>query len=533
MGCGGKEGEVMNSPAAEISQEEAKTKVVDEATKPKPKKESKEARQRRESQERLKAREQAKDVDSDGWVRGSSGMRTPPPDLRHIFYDSGVYWLPDGKGQWTRTCERTAVRHLKIEHSVENRQDVATGISDMDRELEIIRKECWVDYVGSLAGHKAGLVKMNGKRILVNSSPNLIEPREGDFSVIAALLDGRLGKQRIYVEYWLKFAFQSLMSGNHRPGHVLVLAGPKDCGKSLLQNQIFTPVLGGRTAKPALSMRGETPFNADLFEAEHLMIEDDLPSSDIRARRAYGTFMKQLAANEKVHHHAKGKQPMVLEPLWRLSVSTNEEPENLMILPPIDDSVSDKILILKVERNPLPMPAQTDEERKAFIDRIKSELPAFVHHLINLKVAEEHQALSTEGGRRYGFKGYQNPEILEAINGLSPEHQLLELIDEAFSGKEESWTAKASWIETVIRLEFRDQAAKLFYHSRVCATLLDRLATKEKERVSWGWGHGKVKIFTIRNFPPKIVESIPRVTSKGQANYQTSSDVLKDLVLPS
>jgi hypothetical protein len=77
---------------------------------------------------------------------------------------------------------------------------------------------------------------------------------------------------------------------------------------------MISPLLGGRMAKPYQFMSGATPFNGNLFEAEHLMVEDDIASSDIRSRRSFGNYIKQFSANEEVQHHAKGKQAMTLKP---------------------------------------------------------------------------------------------------------------------------------------------------------------------------------------------------------------------------
>lgn len=145
-------------------------------------------------------------------------------------------------------------------------------------------------------------------------------------------------------------------------------------------------------AKPYLFMSGQTSFNSNLFEAEHLMVEDDIASCDIRSRRTFGTYIKQFTANEEVQHNAKNKQAMTRRPFWRISISCNEEPENLSILPPIDDSLLDKVIMLKADRKPMPMRTETHEERGAFQKRLKSELPAYLAYLIKLQVPEELQA---------------------------------------------------------------------------------------------------------------------------------------------
>ena len=77
-------------------------------------------------------------------------------------------------------------------------------------------------------------------------------------------------------------------------------------------------------------MSGATEFNGELFGCEHLMIEDDIGSTDFRARRNFGTRIKEFTVNEVQSCHAKNRQAINLKPFWRLSITLNEEPENLL-----------------------------------------------------------------------------------------------------------------------------------------------------------------------------------------------------------
>ena len=44
-------------------------------------------------------------------------------------------------------------------------------------------------------------------------------------------------------------------------------------------------------------MSGATPFNGELFCCEHLIVEDEEASTDIQARRNFGTKIKEITAN--------------------------------------------------------------------------------------------------------------------------------------------------------------------------------------------------------------------------------------------
>jgi hypothetical protein len=413
------------------------------------------------------------------------------------------FWIPDQSGGWTRVNETGVGRYLKIKHNVSKRPD-DTGTSEMERTLLEIQQSLHIGYAGKLAGYKAGLLKQNGERILVTSSPGYIEPEDGEFCIIEQFLNGLLEMQQIHFDCWMKLGAESHQNGNIRPGQALVLAGPRDCGKSVLQNQIITPLLGGRMAKPYLFMSGQTSFNSDLFEAEHLMIEDDVASSDIRARRTFGTYIKQFTANEEVQHHAKNRPAITLRPFWRLSISCNEEPENLSILPPMDDSLVDKMIILKAQRKRMPMPTETHEQRVAFQKKIRSELPAYLNYLMSLQIPKDLQA------SRYGIDAFQNPEILKAMNDIAPEFRLLELIDVHFDERKVPWSGKASALETELIGEHSNvssQTRTLLRHYNSCGTYLSRLAEKMPDRVDNTVING-TKHYTIvfphnANLPPR------------------------------
>jgi hypothetical protein len=48
--------------------------------------------------------------------------------------------------------------------------------------------------------------------------------------------------------------------------------------------------------------------------------------------------------------HAKHREALTLDPIWRMTISLNEEPESLQVLPPLDESLEDKIIILRATK---------------------------------------------------------------------------------------------------------------------------------------------------------------------------------------
>ena len=158
----------------------------------------------------------------------------------------------------------------------------------------------------------------------------------------------------------------------------------------------------------------------------------------------------------------------------------NEEPENLLILPPLDESLADKIDLLKAHCRPMPMPTHTDAERKAFWSALLAELPAYLWYLEHWEIPPE---LKCE---RFGIVHYHHPELLAAIDDLAPEMRLLALIDvEVLPGR-----ANHTWENTAEELagrlfsgHFACEARRILNFPNAIGTYLGRLAKKRPDRV--------------------------------------------------
>jgi hypothetical protein len=423
-----------------------------------------------------------------------------------IYYDpdraGGCYWFKNDRDNWIKIAASDVVRHLE-ELGYQARAPKGQTLSETDRIVNQIQRSMDVEYAASLAGYQKGVLMFRGHRLLILDSPVFIAPAPGDWSVLSEFLFNLLGKEQLpYLYGWLKTALEALYNGKFRPGQALVLAGPKDCGKSLLQN-LLTVLFGGRSAKPHQYMSGQTSFNGDLFCAEHLMMEDEEPATDIKARRNFGTKIKEVTANVTQRCHHKYRPGITLEPFWRLTISLNEETENLMILPPWDDSIEDKVILFKATSYEMPMPTLTNEDRQAFWDALTGSLPAFVDFLLKYEIPEK---LSSH---RYGITHFHHPDILEALGALAPETRFLELIDaEIFKYVLPSGRPTDPWEGTASKLELnltddisgvRYPARQLLSWQGACGTYLGRLQRRHPKRITFRKSH-RDRIWKI--YPP-------------------------------
>jgi hypothetical protein len=257
-----------------------------------------------------------------------------------------------------------------------------------------IQTEQNVDYAGGLAGHRPGMITLpDGRRILVTTDAPPVIPRSGECSTIDRFLDELLKESRIYLDILLNQFLTDLLrvrqlgsfAANPYPVPILALVGPSSAGKSLLV-QLIKKLAGGRVGHPLQYLTGKPAFNYDLVEAEVQVADDEAASKDYRDRRTLTAQLKTLGFSGEVRCHPKGGKPVTLRPFQIFLFLTNDEPENMQVLPLIDESMVGKIMLLKAHRSDTANAAGTKVERDAFMRTLEAELPAYLEHLLTMDV---------------------------------------------------------------------------------------------------------------------------------------------------
>jgi hypothetical protein len=398
-------------------------------------------------------------------------------ESKPLFYYDGVKYYLDTAREFVPMDQKSVSRHLKRRGFT--REQIEDAICD-------IQTDCYIKYAGGLAGHERGLHIANGDKILATSSPKIIQPASGSWETIKTVIENLLGDPdhgSIQVETfysWVKSARESVTSGRRRPGQALALAGTIGSGKSLLIDMTEL-ALGGRRANPYAYFTGRTNFNEDLAGAELLVVDDEAGTSDIRPRKNFGANIKSCLFSGAVSIAAKHRKTFTFSPVWRMVIALNDEPEALLILPPITEDIRDKIHLFHCRKKPLPMPTHTLEERAAFFAQIKSEMPAFVQWLMEYEIPE---AIREE---RCGVKYYHHPSILACLEELSPEGQFLGIIEAVNDGGclPLPWTGTAVELKSILcGYELTRQAAtKLLDWHAATGNCLAKLEGERVERL--------------------------------------------------
>lgn len=396
------------------------------------------------------------------------------------------YWYINGDNRWSDLSKEDMLIWLegfwKVPPGpIRKKSKLTVG----ELLLMMIRNEKCIEFAGPVAGQRMGVKIHEDQRYLVTKGPNIIEPKQGSWATIKELGDRLFGggDQMPYVWGWCKNGAEGVQRNVLRRGQIFVMAGPAGAGKSFWQRHVLSPILGGRSARPAQFMFGGTGFNEDIIKAEHLMLEDENTSTDLNSRREFGSAIKNFTVNTGQRLHAKGKNAIVVDSSHWLSMSLNDDMESLQVLPPIDPSLQDKIQLFRTGKafvkDVWPLKGNADLEIK-----IAEEIPAFLYYLLN-----EHQVPNELVDPRMGVIAYQHPELVKDIMSLAPESELDYCINLAFKGQyDKKETIEFTSVEIFQQLEgdkgTEKRTARMFKNSNTLGKYLERLCRSHSDKYS-------------------------------------------------
>ena len=416
-----------------------------------------------------------------------------PPFLESRYFfetKNRRYWYldPEGKG-WKEDTRDDFASFLYNYHGLSKTPKVKGGQSGVQRAIYLVQQN-WVNVTTDLAGyHGPRILTHADTRILVKNGPKLVEPFEGDYETLLSFFDGLLtGEPGEHLSCWCADVVRHVYARQLGSFIVPILCGPASAGKSLFQ-AILTAATGGRSTRPYQVMTGGTPFNEHLFAAEHWIIEDEYSSGDLKARNQLGTAIKNFVANELKLSHGKNKVPFTVPRLLQfLTVTLNNELENISQLPRKHPSLDGKISLYDCQYSPMPMPTGTDEKDRAFWAQLMKELPCWIYDLIY----RTPMPAKWQTGRF--MVPWRAEKLSAALDELEPYMKMRDLVhillwDERRKTDEESpvitisrhgdsWLGTPTQIESDLRHQsspVKTLADDLFRNPSECGRLLTRL----------------------------------------------------------
>lgn len=365
------------------------------------------------------------------WVRRFEADRIGSM-MDNIWYDGRSYWWGNGEGLWTPRSKEDSVMHLK-NRGMSGKTSGKETISEAEKVLVAVQDARTVDYAAPVLFEAGDLVMVNGDRVLNISRREVTQPAAkatiedfpwiwefvnkiwDDFSV-----DGL--NQRDFFLAWLKRLWKSGYNRHLAQGQMLVIAGGAGQGKTFLNRCIIGGAMGGSIDASSL-LQGESNFNKQACEVAIWRIDDGTSQATASGAMRFAETLKRHVANPTAQYHPKFRDALELPWMGRIVITCNTDPDSLSIIPALDNTMKDKVILLKFRDDWKPSFSTKNEENE---ERVAAELPYFLRWLHDWETPD---ACRDPHNPRYGIKAIHHPEMLRAAREGSSAHSVQEALD--------------------------------------------------------------------------------------------------------
>lgn len=380
-----------------------------------------------------------------------------------VYFDGKSYWIQLPDGAWRAHAKEDYMIRLRLSGFSFNPRKKGDPASEIDEVLRYVQDTRRIDSVSPFIFRKEEIIHFNGERHLNTPKRNPMPPAEvgdePDFPWLATYLrkiwdpvviDG--GHPADYFLAWLQRTYKNALAGFPVSGHALVIAGPAGVGKSLLATFVLRQIFNGGTDAGDFLLAGGG-FNKQLAEVGVWWVDDNTSSANFNDHRKFSEMLKKHVATPMVKHHPKYKDATVLPWFGRLIVTCNTDSDSLSIIPSLDGTILDKLMLFKLSETYKPVFKANLVQEKLIMD----ELPFFLRWLLNWTPPA---AVMEQNSPRYGVKSYHHPDILKSAREASPDHRLTEILDMwcrqmRLLGEDEEWSGTST--ELLARMNMSEE----------------------------------------------------------------------------
>ena len=380
-------------------------------------------------------------------------------------YDGKNYFIEDNKN-FIVAGKEEALLDIQCRHGLVNRRGRGENVSEAQRALYMIHTGKRVEAAVPFAFVKARIVNHEGHRYFNTANQRPLAYADDhqtwgeNFPKLAGWLETMLGEEQLERELdWLSYAYQNAYEGHPQKGHAHLLVGPPNCGKTLYNTVVLGGLFGGHM-KASEYLVGKTDFNDHLFESGLWTVDDEGPSANNSGHTLFTAKIKEFVANDTFVVNAKFKKSGRVYWRGRLSITLNDDPVSLRLLPDLDMSIMDKLMIFYCK--------PFNGFVKGFKEDITRELPYFARYIYDYAVPDERVDV------RFGVKAYANPDVVamhKADSRYSHIIELLHIFRNAHLNEEDEWEGTCS------------ELMMLLGRMEGCKVLLKDMSPK-----SMGWG---------------------------------------------
>jgi hypothetical protein len=332
-----------------------------------------------------------------------------------VWFDNQYYWARLENGRWAPNKKEDIAADLKIKNHLKPPQ--------VEEVLSVIRNSRRVTGVFPFIHNKADVIPDDSGALFLNiSTRKVIPPAKEDrpFPWLAEFVEKVWDAdyhdiQRDTFLAWFQRLYKTAYEGNMKAGQAIVIAGDIGLGKTLFSRRVIGAALGGFT-DASNYLLSKTAFNKEAAETAVWAVDDDRGGSNWEMHDNFSNAIKKYVANPQIPYHPKYKDETTVTWRGRIIVTCNADVKSLSILPEVDESIEDKIMLFKLGTKFIP-------SFKDVEDVIRRELPFFLRWLLSWNVPKH-----VIGDERFGVKSYHHPELLDASIDAAPHGQLTEML---------------------------------------------------------------------------------------------------------
>jgi hypothetical protein len=348
----------------------------------------------------------------------------------NMWYDGKMYWW-NVDDMWVARNKDDSMMHL-TNQGVTSKTSGKEVISKAGKILCGVQDVRRVDYAAPLLFEKGEVVDINGEKVLNISrreamiEANVTDPENtghfpwiwGFVSHIFVQPDGD-NSQMDYFLAWFQRLWVSARNKQLFQGQMLVLAGAAGQGKTFASRCIIGAALGGSVDASDI-LQGKTNFNKQAAETCIWRVDDAAGSTNRSDALKFGDTLKRHVANPIAVYHPKFRDAVEFPWRGRIVLTCNTDPNSLAILPSLDNTFEDKIMMLKFG-NYAPH-FKTSHEHEAMV---ANELPFFLAWLKQWKAPDYVMGKNN----RFGVLSYHHSELVDASQEGDSATGLLEILE--------------------------------------------------------------------------------------------------------
>ena len=368
--------------------------------------------------------------------------------VEDTWFDGQKYWVKDGRKVWSPVLKEDFVTRLRLAGFSNKPRKKGDPASEIDEVLIYVQDERRIHGAAPFLFNFNETVNVSSKRYInTHAHVRVLAPAEDpdpdEWPTLYEWWNEWMDdpKSVHFILSWLQRFYLSALEGDVRAGHSVIIAGDADFGKSLFSTHILPKVFsGGADAGPFLM--GKENFNRELAESAVWYVDDNASAASMAEHRRFSEMVKKLTASPKMTVRAMYREPVDIERRGRVVVTTNTDADSLAVLPNLDGTILDKLMILKMSSNYKPwFRGKTHRQIEETIDK---ELP---HALKWLESEYKPPAPVTDGASgRFGINTYHHPDIISMAKDLSAEQRDWEMLQFWWKlrASEEPWEGNVS-----------------------------------------------------------------------------------------